>query len=154
MGDAIKFVDARDPQKGFLFDGRLNEEFKLSSGTWVRVGVLRMRLLAHFGGLLEDVVLAGPDRDYVAGLFFPSLRNCRELCADLKENAPAAEVLQRNEVRQAFLERLASFAALNQSSSTRVLRAVLLDQPPSLEAREVTDKGSINQAVVLKNRAE
>lgn len=154
MGDAIKFVDAADPQKGFIFDGRLNEEFKLSSGTWVRVGVLRMRLLAHFGGLLEDVVLAGPDRDYVAALLFPSLHACRKLCGDLKENAPAAEVLGRNEVRAAFLERLGSFAVLNQSSSTRVVRAVVLDQPPSLEAREVTDKGSINQAAVLKNRAE
>ena len=154
MGDAIKFVDARDPQKGFMFDGRLNEEFKISSGTWVRVGVLRMRLLAHFGGLLDDVVLVGPDRAYVAALLFPSLAGCRQLCADLKENAPAAEVLGRSEVRTAFLERLRSFAALNQSSSMRVVRAMLLHQPPSLEVREVTDKGSINQAAVLKNRAD
>jgi feruloyl-CoA synthase len=116
--------------------------------------VLRMRLLAHFGALLEDVVLAGPDRDYVAALLFPSLAACRRLCADLEETAPADEVVAHCEIRAVFLERLQSFAELNQSSSTRVLRAMLLHHPPSLEAREITDKGSINQAVVLKNRAE
>ena len=153
MGDAIRPVDPQDPQKGFLFDGRLNEDFKLSSGTWVRVGALRMRLLAHFDGLTQDVVFAGPDRDYVTALFFPELSSCRELCAGLPEDVLAAELLATAEVREAFLERLQSFAALNPGNSTRVQRAVLLDVPPSMETREITDKGTINQAAVLKNRA-
>lgn len=154
MGDAIKLIDSADPQKGFMFDGRLNEDFKLSSGTWVRVGALRMRLIAHFGGLLQDVVLAGPDRDYVAALFFPALPACRRCCTALADGATAAEVLARSEVRNAFQEKLDSFAAMNATNSTRIARALLMDSPPSLEARELTDKGSINQGAVLKNRAK
>ena len=153
MGAAIRFVDPADVQKGFLFDGRLNEDFKLSSGTWVRVGTLRMRLLAHFGGLVRDIVFAGPDRDFVTALFFPEISSCRDLCNDLAESATVAEVLAHGEVRRTFLEKLQNFAALNPGNSTRVQRAVILETPPSLEAREITDKGSINQAVVLKSRA-
>jgi len=153
MGDAVKFVDPGDVLKGFAFDGRLNEDFKLSSGTWVRVGPLRMRLLAHFGGLLQDVVLAGPDRDYVTALFFPSLDGCKTGCAGLPNNAQAAEIVGRPEVRSLFQERLDAFAALNRQNSTCIMRAVLLEKPPSMETRELTDKGSINQSVMLKNRA-
>jgi feruloyl-CoA synthase len=154
MGDAIKFVDSEDILKGFLFDGRLNEDFKLSSGTWVRVGSLRTRLLAHFGSLLQDVVLAGPDRDYVTALMFPGVSVCKSLCAHLPENAQVAEILGRSEIRDLFQERLDTFAALNGNNSTCVVRAMLLDAPPSMEAREITDKGSVNQSTVLKNRAE
>lgn len=153
MGDVLRFVDEADVQKGFLFDGRLNEDFKLSSGTWVRVGALRMRLLAHFGGLVRDVVLAGPDRNYVTALFFPEIPSCRELCMGLAKSMSTAEILASFEVRRAFLEKLQSFAALNPGNSTRIQRAVILDTPPSMEAQEVTDKGSINQAAVLKDRA-
>jgi feruloyl-CoA synthase len=153
MGDAVRLVNPADIQQGFLFDGRLNEDFKLSSGTWVRAGALRMRLLAHFGGLVRDVVFAGPDRDYVTALLFPDLSSCCELCTHLAESAPAAEILASAEVRDTFRERLQSFAALNPGNSTRVERAMLMDVPPSMEAREITDKGSINQAAVLKNRA-
>jgi feruloyl-CoA synthase len=154
LGDAVKFVDPENPLSGFLFDGRLNEEFKLSSGTWVRVGPLRMRLLAHFGILLQDVVIAGPDREFTSALLFPALEVCRKLCAGLLENAPPVEVLSRPEIREVFRERLQSFAAASTGSSTRVERAILLDAPPSIELQEITDKGSINQKAVLKNRAE
>ena len=153
MGDAVKLVDPSDPQKGFLFDGRLNEEFKLSSGTWVRTGTLRMRLLAHFDGLLQDVVLAGPDRDYVAALLFPSLEGCRKLVPHFAETSSAADLLSHPEVRSAFEQCLNSFALENPGISTHVRRAILLDSPPSMEARELTDKGSLNQAAVLKNRS-
>jgi feruloyl-CoA synthase len=154
MGDAIVFVDSQDILKGFLFDGRLNEDFKLSSGTWVRVGSLRMRLLAHFGSLLQDVVLAGPDRDYVTALLFPGASVCKDLYAHLPENPLVADILGRPEIRELFQERLDTFAALNGNNSTCVVRAILLDVPPSMEAREITDKGSVNQSAVLKNRAE
>jgi feruloyl-CoA synthase len=154
LGDAVKFREEQDPRKGFLFDGRLNEDFKLSSGTWVRVGPLRMKLLAHFGMLLQDVVIAGPDRDFVTALFFPALEVCRKLCAGLPEAASPAEVLAHAEIRAVFHQRLQAFAAGSSGSSTRIERAVLMDVPPSLEAQEITDKGSINQKAVLKNRAE
>ncbi len=153
MGDAVRFVDPEDALKGLVFDGRLNEDFKLSSGTWVRVGSLRMRLLAHFGSLLQDVVLAGPDRNYVTALLFPALDVCKNFCAGLGQNARAAEIVARPEILALFQERLDTFAALNRNNSTCVARAILLDTPPSMETREMTDKGSVNQSAVLKNRA-
>lgn len=152
MGDAVAPVDPSDPQKGFVFDGRLNEDFKLSTGTWVRTGNLRARLLAHFDGLLDDVVLAAPDRDYVAALLFPSIERCRKLCQDLKDSAALAEILSRPEVRSAIQSRLRSFALNHEASSTHVRRAILLDSPPSMDSREITDKGTLNQSVILKNR--
>lgn len=153
LGDAVKFVDPSDPQRGFLFDGRLNEDFKLSSGTWVRAGTLRMRLLAHFGELLQDLVLAAPDCDYAAALLFPSLEACRKLIPDFPESASAAELLSYPEVRLAFEQRLHSFAIQNPGISTHVRRAILLDSPPSMDDGELTDKGTLNQAVILKNRS-
>ena len=153
MGDAVKLVDPSGPQKGFLFDGRLNEEFKLSSGTWVRTGTLRRRLLAHFNGLLQEVALAAPDRDYVAALLFPSLDACRKLVPYFAETSSASEVLSHSEIRSAFQQGLNSFALQNPGLSTHVKRAILRDSPPSLEGRELTDKGTLNQAAVLKNRS-
>ena len=153
MGDAVAPVDPSDPQKGFVFDGRLNEDFKLSSGTWVRTGTVRARLNAHFDGLLDDAVLAAPDRDYVTALLFPSIEKCRKLCQDLKESASPTQILSRPEIRAAFQSRLRSFALENEASSTHVRRAILLDSPPSMETREITDKGTLNQSVVLKHRA-
>ncbi len=152
MGDAIAPVDPSDPQKGFLFDGRLNEDFKLSTGTWVRTGHLRARLLAHFDGLLDDVVLAAPDRDYVTALLFPSIERCRKLCPDWKTSTSLAQILSSPQVRSAFQSRLRSFALNNEASSTHVRRAILLDSPPSMETREMTDKGTLNQSVIRKNR--
>jgi feruloyl-CoA synthase len=153
LGDAVKFADPTDPLKGFVFDGRLNEDFKMSSGTWVRVGPLRMRLLAHFGILLHDVVIAGPDREFTSALFFAALEICRKLCPGLPPDTPADEVCAHPNVRGVFQERLDSFASASTGSSTRIERAILLDTPPSIEAQEITDKGSINQKMVLANRA-
>jgi feruloyl-CoA synthase len=153
MGDAVVFCDPSDPQKGLVFDGRLNEEFKLSTGTWVHTSILRTRLLAHFDGLLLDAVLAAPDRDYVAALLFPNLDACRKLCRDLKVSASATDVISRPEVRFILQARLKSFILENPASSTHIRRAILLDSPPCMEASEITDKGTLNQAAVLKNRA-
>jgi feruloyl-CoA synthase len=153
LGDAVKFADPQDPLKGFVFDGRLNEDFKMSSGTWVRVGPLQMRLLAHFGILIQDVVIAGPDREFTTALFFPALEICRKLCQGLSPKASAPRVLTHPEVRAVFQERLDSFASASTGSSTRIERAILLDTPPSIAVQEITDKGSINQKAVLANRA-
>src|SRR5260370_19549117 len=125
LGDAIKFADPQDPLKGFVFDGRLNEDFKMSSGTWVRVGPMRMRLLAHFGALVQDVVIAGPDREYTAALFFPALEMCPKLCTGLSPNAPAAGVLARPEVRGVFQERRDSLACARTGRSPPAERPAL-----------------------------
>jgi feruloyl-CoA synthase len=153
-GDAIRFLDAAQPPKGFLFDGRLDEDFKMATGTWVRVSALRMQILAHFGDILQDVVIAGPDRDYLGALFFPALGACRQLCRDLPADAAPGEVFFHPEVLKTFQERLNSIAMLSTGQSTCIVRAMFADRPPSIEKMEITDKGSINQRMLLKNRAE
>jgi len=152
LGDAMRFVDPDDPSRGLIFDGRLAEDFKLSTGTWVSVGPLRARILAAAGGLAQDVVITGQDREFAGALIFPNLAACRDL-AGLSPDAPAASVLASPPVVLSFRDALAGLAHENTGSSTFVARALLLDQPPSLDAREITDKGSINQKVVLERRA-
>ncbi len=152
MGDAVKCVDPDDPSAGLLFDGRLAEDFKLSTGTWVHVGALRSRILARADGLLQEVVIAGHDRDLVAALLFPNLLRCRSLCPELTEAAPPQVVVDHPRVREYVRGVLAALAAEATGSSTFVARAVLLETPPSIDAHEVTDKGSLNQKAVLENR--
>lgn len=136
LGDALRFVDESDPRKGFVFDGRIAEDFKLSTGTWVSVGPLRARFLRHFAPYVQDVVIAGHDRDYVAALIFPDPEACRGI-----------------PVRARFEELLREFARTATGSSNRVAAAILLDTPPSIDAHEITDKGSLNQSAVLRHRA-
>jgi feruloyl-CoA synthase len=152
MGDAIVPVDSRDLSKGFTFQGRLTEDFKLSTGTWVRVGALRARLLAVAGDLISDVVIAAPDRDRVTALLFPNLVACRAL-ASLGATAPSTAVMADPAVRAAIEMRLAAFNAGDAGSSTSIGRAKLLSVPPSIDAAEITDKGSLNQRAVLTHRA-
>jgi feruloyl-CoA synthase len=154
LGDAMRFVDAEDPAKGVVFDGRLAEDFKLSTGTWVRVGSLRARLLAHGTGYVQDVVIAGHDRAFVSALLFPNLQLCRGLCPDLGPEAPARTVLDDPRVVAMFRRALEVLAAESSGSSTLVARALSLDVAPSIDAHEATDKGSLNQRAVLENRAE
>jgi feruloyl-CoA synthase len=153
LGDALKFADPSDPGRGLLFDGRIAEDYKLSTGTWVSVGPLRARFIDHFAPYVRDVVFAGADRDDIAVLVFPDLEACRKLCPDLPANAPLADVLADTGVRRHFAAALSTLAAQSAGSSTRICRALLLEQPPSLDAGEMTDKGSINQRAVLKNHA-
>src|SRR6185312_11570169 len=93
IGDALKFADPNDPGQGLLFDGRLAEDFKLATGTWVGVGALRARIVEHFAPLVRDAVIAGADRDEIAALIFPNTEDCRRL-TDLPADAPAAQVLE------------------------------------------------------------
>jgi len=152
MGDAVRFVDPNDPAQGLVFDGRLAEDFKLSTGTWVHVGPLRARIVAEGDGFVQDAVIAGHDRGFVAALLFPNLARCRELCPDL-DAAPPRAVLDDPRVRLRFREALQAVAAQSTGSSTLVARAALLDAPPSLDTRELTDKGSLNQKAVLESRS-
>ena len=153
IGDALKFEDPADPAKGLLFDGRIAEDFKLATGTWVSVGPLRMALIAQCAPLVRDVVLAGPDRDEVAALIIPDIDACRKLVPDLAPDAAAAAVLADGRVRQVFARFLEALSDPSRGTSARVRRAILLAEPPSLDVGEVTDKGSINQRAVLAHRA-
>jgi feruloyl-CoA synthase len=154
FGDAVRFVDPHDVNKGLLFDGRLSEDFKLASGTWVSVGPLRARMIAHFAPFVRDVVIAGHDRDYVAAIIFADLDACRSLAPELPRGAPPAEIVRHPGVRARFRSLLKSFAKASTGSSNRVVCAVLAEEPPSLDAGEITDKGSFNQRAVLEHRAE
>jgi feruloyl-CoA synthase len=129
LGDAFAFAAPSDPAQGLLFRGRIAEDFKLSSGTFVHVGPLRARFIEHFAPLVRDVVIAGEGRNEVAALIF------------------LAGPVNRTELHA----RLKSFQSTG--SSNRIARAMVLEEPPSLDAGEMTDKGSINQRAVLARRA-
>jgi feruloyl-CoA synthase len=151
FGDALKAVDPDDFSAGFDFDGRIAEDFKLASGTWVSVGPLRARFVAACAPLVRDVVIAGINRDEVSALVVLDLDGCRLINPTLPSDdlaAIAADPL----IRSAFRERLTTFLATATGSSTRISRAILLDTPLSIDRGEVTDKGSINQRVVLEHR--
>ena len=124
-----------------------------SPETWVNVGVLRARAVAHFAPYVRDVVVTGHDRDDIGILAVADLDACRALCADLPPTAGAPAVLAHPAVRACVAERLTTFAGLGTGSSTTFARAMLLEEPPSLDALEVTDKGSLNQRAVLARRA-
>ncbi|MGC1580724.1 MAG: feruloyl-CoA synthase [Candidatus Acidiferrales bacterium] len=153
FGDALRFVDPTDVNKGFYFDGRFSEDFKLASGTWVSVGPLRAKILSHFTPYVRDAVIAGHDRDEVGMLLFADHNACCTLCPTLSPDLPAKEIFRHEKVRSHFRALLASLSAEATGSSNRVVRAILVEEPPSLDAGEITDKGSLNQRAVLERRA-
>lgn len=138
IGDALKFENPSDPAHGVAFDGRIVEDFKLSSGTWVHVGALRVALIAAADPLVQDAVITGHDRDEVGALLFL--------------NPVAASGLPAAEVRSRISEALRRLAATGGGSSMRVGRALVLEEAPRLDAGEITDKGYINQQAVLESR--
>ncbi|MBO0938262.1 feruloyl-CoA synthase [Fibrella sp. HMF5335] len=151
-GDAVRFVDETDPDKGLLFDGRIAEDFKLSTGTWVNVGILKASVLAAGSPVVQDVVLAGLDQEYVSAILFLNPQACQQL-ADLPANTPQRVVFQHPAVQQ-FVDAL--LARLNQTatgSANRIARAIVALDPPSIDLGEITDKGSLNQRAVLQHRA-
>lgn len=152
FGDAVKLIDPGDVNKGLLFDGRLTEDFKLANGTWVSVGPLRAKMIAHCAPFLRDAVIAGLDRDFLAAILFVDADACRALAPDLPKHATLAQIVAHESVRGRFHALLKSLAQQSTGSSNRVVRAALADEPPSLDAGEITDKGSFNQRVVLERR--
>lgn len=151
-GDAIKLADPNQPQLGLMFDGRIAEDFKLSSGVFVSVGPLRNRAVLEGSPYVQDLVITAPDRECLGALVFPRLYECRRL-AGLNADASDAAVLASAPVRQWFgdwLQRLNRDATGNAS---RLEWIALLDEPASIDRGEITDKGSINQRAVLQWRA-
>jgi feruloyl-CoA synthase len=151
LGDAVRLIDAADPRRGLLFDGRIAEDFKLSTGTWVSVGPLRAALLAALAPLAFDVVIAGLNRDYIGVLIFPAM----SACAAFLGGPPAGDahgVVNDPRLMREIAQRLDAHGRENPASSTRIERALLLAVPPALDRGEITDKGSINQRAVLQHR--
>ncbi|MNK81490.1 Long-chain-fatty-acid--CoA ligase FadD15 [compost metagenome] len=152
-GDALKLADPRDPQLGLMFDGRIAEDFKLSSGVFVSVGPLRSRAVLEGSPYVQDLVVTAPDRECLGALIFARMFECRRL-SGLAASASDTEVLASAPVREWFagwLQRLNREATGNAS---RLEWIALLDEPASIDRGEITDKGSINQRAVLQWRAE
>ena len=151
-GDAVKWIDPADPRKGLMFDGRIAEDFKLSTGTFVSVGPLRARIIAAGAPCVQDAVITGIDRDDVGMLVFPRLDECRKLAA-IGDDVGADEVLRHPVVRAHFQSLVDRMWREGTGSASRVARPHVMSVPPSIDRDEVTDKGSINQQAVLRQRA-
>jgi feruloyl-CoA synthase len=152
-GDAVRFIDAGDPQRGLMFDGRLSEDFKNDSGSYVSVGPLRGKMIGEGAPYIQDVVLSGHDRREVGALILPHVDSCRKLCPDLPPTATQAQLAAHPAVRAMVQQLLDTLSRSSTGVTTRIARAIVLTEPPSIDLGEVTDKGSINQRAVLQARA-
>jgi feruloyl-CoA synthase len=152
-GDAVRLADRADPAAGLMFDGRVAENFKLLTGTWVNVGMLRTTVIAAGAPVIEDAVVTGHDRDEIGLLIFPSLAGLRSLCPQLGPEVGLPDLVGQSAVRAALAGRLGRHNAQAGGSSERIARCLLLTEPPSIDANEITDKGYLNQRAVLLRRA-
>ena len=149
-GDAVMWRDATNPHDGLRFDGRIAEDFKLATGTFVSVGPLRARIIAAAAPYVQDAVITGLNMNEVGAMLFTTPR-VRELCP-LPDTASLTAVLQHTDTLAFFQGQLNTLAQQATGSANRISRLLLLTEPPSIDAGEVTDKGSINQRAVLKQR--
>jgi feruloyl-CoA synthase len=148
-GDAVRFADASDPTQGIVFDGRLAEDFKLTTGTWVHVGSLRVGALAAASPVLQDAVVAGENRGFIGLLGWLNAAGCHKLIGD---EAPLDELACHPAIRQHITRAMIRWNADHQGSSERIARVLLLTDPPSIDANEITDKGYVNQRLALDRR--
>lgn len=151
-GDAVLWIDPADRHKGLRFDGRIAEDFKLATGTFVSVGPLRARVITGGAPYIQDVVITGLDRTEIGALVFPT--PAVRTLVDLPPDAPLAEVLRQRPVLQKFHSLVTDLSLTATGSANRVARLLLMAEPPSIDLGEVTDKGSINQRAVLQHRDE
>lgn len=151
LGDAAKFLDESNPEQGLLFDGRVTEDFKLTSGTWVSVGTLRAQAIAAASPLIQDCVIAGQDKPFIGLLAWPNISVAKGIAADPSISGAEA-ILQSGNVQAFLRERLAGHNRTCGGSSGRIRRAMLMAEPPSIDANEITDKGYVNQRATLERR--
>jgi len=151
LGDAAKFVDESDPEKGLVFDGRVTEDFKLDTGTWVSVGTLRAQAIGAASPLIQDCVVCGHDKAYVGLLAWPNMAAAKEICADATRSSPE-EIIHSPKVKEYLRARIAAHNATCGGSSARIRRVMLMLDPPSIDGHEITDKGYINQRATLDRR--
>ncbi len=152
-GDAGRFAEPGRPEMGLEFDGRLSEDFKLTSGTWVNVGSVRVRAISACSPVIQDAVVTGHNQDEIGLLVFPNIDGCRSLCVDIAADAPLSALIGDPRVRTHMQDALRKLAADSSGGSTLPKRALLMEEPPSIDANEITDKGYINQRAVLMRRA-
>ncbi|GAB3014652.1 feruloyl-CoA synthase [Spirosoma pulveris] len=152
-GDAVRFHDENDPNKGLIFDGRIAEDFKLSTGTWVNVGILKAKIISAGAPIVQDVVIAGLDQAYVGVLLFLNVDACRRL-ANLPPALADKDVLGHPAINDFVDALLIILNKTAKGTSERIERAMIALDPPSIDLGEITDKGSLNQRAILKHRAE
>jgi feruloyl-CoA synthase len=152
-GDAVKWIDENDIHQGLKFDGRVAEDFKLATGTFVSVGPLRAKIIAAGAPYLQDAVITGLNMKEVGALLIPALIPCRKIL-QLPESTTLADVAAHPKLQAAMQSMLTSLAQSSTGSATRIARALVITEPPSIDRGEITDKGSINQRAVLSHRAD
>jgi feruloyl-CoA synthase len=153
LGDAVRLIDATDPTRGLLFDGRIGEDFKLANGSWVSVGPLRAELIAALAPVAQDVVIAGLNAEFVAALIVADVGACAGII-ELQSPLTPAAVARHPRLIDWLRRRLIAHASVNPASTRCIRRALVLETPLSLDQGEITDKGSVNQRAVLRCRAE
>jgi feruloyl-CoA synthase len=153
MGDAGRFVDPSRPDMGLLFDGRVAENFKLNSGTWVHVGPLRLAAIAAAQPLLADVAITGHARNEIGLLAFPNLEACRAHLGDATGSLTADEIASHPQLIAALTDAFRRHNRSQSGSSSRFSRFLIQSEPPSMEFSEITEKGYLNQRAVLERRA-
>jgi feruloyl-CoA synthase len=151
LGDAVKFIDPDRANDGLRFDGRVAENFKLMSGTWIHVGELRLDVISAAAPAIQDAVVTGHDREDVGLLVFPNLDGCKKIAG--APNATPAELIAHPAVAAHLRKAFAEFNKHNAGSSRRITRLLVMPEPPSIDGGEITDKGYINQRAVLTRRA-
>jgi feruloyl-CoA synthase len=152
LGDAVTFIDPDKPERGLRFNGRVSENFKLSSGTWVQVGDLRLSAISASAPAIQDAVVTGHDRQEIGLLIFPNLEGCRTICG--APGAQLAELVEHPKLHQHLQKLLGAYNSANPGSSRQIGRILLMMTPPSVDGNEITDKGYINQRGVLEQRAD
>jgi feruloyl-CoA synthase len=150
-GDAGKFADPDDPSKGILFDGRVAEDFKLLTGSWVSTGMVRIAAISSCTEIIQDAVVAGHDRDEIGLLIIPNVAGAADL-AGLSPDAALLDILGQEKIRRKLRISLAAYNIRNPASTTRIARVLLLTESLDIDAGEITDKGYVNQRAVLERR--
>lgn len=152
-GDAVKFLDENNPDKGLIFDGRIAEDFKLSTGTWVNVGVMKTKIISSGSPIIQDVVIAGLDQDYIGLILFLNTEACCQLTGHT--TAVCTSELYGHSSITTFIESwMKEFNTHATGSSTSIGKVIIAHEPPSIDKGEITDKGSLNQRAVLANRQD
>ena len=152
-GDALKFVDEKNINKGMIFDGRIAEDFKLNTGTWVSVGVLRAQLIAAGNGLIQDAVITGHDKEFVGAIVFAGIDYCKQITGLGKETT-INEIIKHKAVKEKLQETLNEMAVKSTGSASLIKRALFANFNLSIDKGEITDKGSVNQRSVIQNYPE
>ncbi|SHH48532.1 feruloyl-CoA synthase [Chryseolinea serpens] len=152
-GDALLFVDEMDPNKGMIFNGRIAEDFKLNTGTWVHVGGLRSQMIAAGRGLIQDVVITGHDSEFIAAIVFIGMDYGRKI-SGLGNHGSLQDLVAHPSLRQKLEEVLNEVALGSTGSATLIKRAMFADFYLSIDKGEITDKGSINQRLIIQNHPD